>query len=69
MTHNQFDNEYYVMSMDGANNHPMLAWGNTDFEPFLEAEPINEAEIELPLKIIFGEPYLKEYEMADLIDA
>ncbi len=67
MEHNQFDNEYYVMSMDGASNHPLLAWGNANFEPFLEAEPIDETAIEIPLKIVFGEPFPKEYEIADLL--
>lgn len=48
MTHNQFDNEYYVMSMDGANNHPLLAWRDTDYDLFLGAESINEKDLEIP---------------------
>ena len=66
MTHNNFDNEYYVMSMDGANNHPLLAWGSVDFSPFLRAEPVDESGFELPLEIIFDEPYPTLHEMADL---
>ncbi|GHT14891.1 hypothetical protein FACS189426_21900 [Bacteroidia bacterium] len=67
MNTNKFDNEYYVMNIDGANNHPLLAWGATDFSAFLEAEPIDEKTLELPLKIIFDEPYPNQYEMADLL--
>ncbi len=46
MEHNKFDDEYYVMNVDGANNHPVLAWGDTDDELFLEAEPIEEGALE-----------------------
>ena len=67
MNHNKFDNEYYVMSVDGANNHPMLAWGQTKFSPFLKATPVDETILELPLKIIFDQPYPTHYEMADLL--
>ncbi|GAB6008672.1 imm11 family protein [Dysgonomonas reticulitermitis] len=67
MNKNQFDNEYYVMNVDGANNHPLLAWGKTDYSAFMEAEPIDEKTLELPLKIIFGQPYPKQYEMADFL--
>jgi hypothetical protein len=63
----QFDKEYYVMNVDGANNHPLLAWGKTDYDPFLEAEPIDENNLVIPLEIVFGAPYLKEYEMADFL--
>jgi hypothetical protein len=67
MIYNNFDKEYYVMSVDGANNHPLLAWGKTDYDPFLEAEPIDAESLEKPLEIVFGAPYLKEYEMADFL--
>lgn len=67
MEYNQFDNEYYVMSMDGANNHPLLAWGSIDFAPFLKAQPVDESGYTLPLQLIFDEPYPAQYEMADLL--
>ena len=67
MEHNNFDQEYYVMSMDGANNHPLLAWGKTRFSPFLKAREVNISEYDLPLNIIFDEPYPIKYEMADLL--
>ena len=67
MEHNQFDNEYYVMSMDGAENHPLLAWGSIDFAPFLKAQPVDESGYKLPLQLIFDEPYPAQYEMADLL--
>ncbi len=31
-----FNKEYYVMDVDGANNHPLLVWGDTDSVPFDE---------------------------------
>lgn len=68
MTHNHFDEEYYVMSVDGANNHPLLAWGKTRKAPFLRAEIIDENSLNLPLKVVFGEPYPKEpYEIPDFL--
>ena len=66
MKYNELDKEYYVMSMDGANNHPMLAWGKNKIGPFLKAKPIDVETLDLPLNIIFDEPYPKNYEMADL---
>ena len=63
----QFDTEYYVMNVDGANNHPLLAWGKTSQAPFLKAKVIDENSLTLPLKIIFGKPYPKQYEMADFL--
>ena len=63
-----FDKEYYVISVDGENNHPLLAWGKTNFGSFLKAQPIDEKEYELPLQIIFDEPYPSiPYEIADLL--
>jgi len=67
MKYNELDKEYYVMSMDGANNHPMLAWGKTKIGPFLKAKPIDENQYELPLNLLFSEPYPAQYEMADLL--
>jgi len=67
MKYNELDKEYYVMSMDGANNHPILAWGKTRMSPFLKAKPVDESQFELPLKLIFDEPYPAQYEMADLL--
>ncbi len=65
MEFNKFDNEYYVLSNDGANNHPLLAWGAVDFSPFLKAKPIDEENFNFPLQLIFDEPYPIKYEMAD----
>ncbi|MDR2925701.1 MAG: hypothetical protein LBU76_07140 [Azoarcus sp.] len=62
---NDFDKEYYVMSVGGSNNHPLLDWGKTDNTDFPDIEPMNE--LKLPLKIIFGQPYLKQYEMSDFL--
>ena len=31
----KFNKEYYLMDVDGADNHPMLAWRNTDNRPFI----------------------------------
>ncbi len=67
MKYNKFDDEYYVMNVDGADNHPMLAWGSVDYDPFLEAEPIEEGALELPMQIVFDEPYPKQYEMPDFL--
>ncbi len=64
---NKLNQEYYVMSMDGANNHPLLDWGNIDFSFVLESNPIEKSTLDLPLKIVFGEPYPIEFEMADLL--
>jgi hypothetical protein len=65
---NDFDKEYYVMSIDGENNHPLLNWGETDNAPFRKVMPIDETLIDLPLKVVFDEPYPEEpYEMADLL--
>ena len=66
MNHNKLDEEYYVMNVDGADNHPLLAWGATDFGSFLKPEPVDEKNYELPLQIIFDEPYPAQYEMANL---
>jgi hypothetical protein len=63
---NDFDKEYFVMNTDGANNRPLLAWGKVDFSLFLESKPVDEKQYELPLKIVFDEPYPVKYEMADL---
>jgi hypothetical protein len=63
---NSFDKEYYVMGIDRENNHPLLAWGKIDFSSFLEAKPVDEKQYELPMSIIFDEPYPVEYEMVDL---
>jgi len=54
MKNNELDKEYYVMSVDGSNNHPKLAWGDTDDTPFLENTPIDISELELPLKASCG---------------
>lgn len=66
MNHNKFDNEYYLISVDSAENHPSLTFGDTDCMPFMRRESINNEDIELPLKIEFDDTYPK-YEMADLL--
>jgi hypothetical protein len=55
------------MSADGANNHPMLAWGSTSHKPFIFPKPIQEEELELPLKIKFRKPFPKKTEIADIL--
>ena len=67
MKYNKFDNEYYVISADCANNHPLITWGKVDFSPFLKANPVDENQFELPLQLVFAEPYPKQYEMADML--
>jgi hypothetical protein len=67
MEYNKFDQAYYVMNVDGANNRPLLAWGKVDFASFLKAELVDESSYDLPLNIIFDEPYPKQYEIADLL--
>ncbi len=67
MNYNKFDDEYYVMNVDGADNHPMLAWGATDYDLFLETEPIEDGALKLPMQIVFDEPYPKQYEMPDFL--
>ena len=67
MKNNELDKEYYVMSVDGSNNHPTLAWGDMDDTPFLENTPIDISELELPLKAEFDEPYPSEYIMPDFL--
>jgi hypothetical protein len=53
--------------MDGANNHPLITWGSTDFTPFLKAKPVDENSFSLPLQLVFAQPYPNQYEMADLL--
>jgi hypothetical protein len=67
MENNKFDNEYYLVNVDGANNHPLLAWGKTRRGPFLKAALIDEKTLSLPLQIVFDQPYPKQYEMADFL--
>jgi hypothetical protein len=55
------------MNVDGANNHPLLTWGSTDNDPFIFPKPIEEGDLELPLKIWFSPPYPKNPEMADIL--
>ncbi len=66
MNHNKFDNEYYVMEADNAYNHPVLTFGDTNCRPFMKKMPLDNDEIELPIKIEFDDDY-PEYEMADLL--
>jgi hypothetical protein len=65
MNNNIFDNEYYVMDVEGADNHPMLAWGKNSARPFLVDEEIDMKELNNPLEIEFNTPYPKTPVMAD----
>ncbi len=67
MTKNNFDEEYYVMNADGANNHPLLTWGSTNYEPLIFPRAIEDSVLELPLKIWFSSPYPKNPEIADIL--
>ncbi len=71
-THKQnmknFNEEYYVMKVDGADNHPILAWGETDMIPFLYIKEIENDDLEFPLELEFDTPYPKKPEMADILD-
>ena len=63
----RFDEEYYVMNVDGSNNHPLLTWGSTDYEPLIFPRPVKDGVFELPLKIWFSSPYPKNPEIADIL--
>ena len=67
MNTNEFDKEYYLMNVDGASNHPLLTWGETDDEPFIYPRPVNDEDLELPLKMKFCKPYPKQLELADIL--
>jgi hypothetical protein len=68
MMSNEFDKEYFVMNVDGANNHPLLAWGEADSSPFLFIEEIENDDLDCPMEIEFDTPYPKKPEMADILD-
>lgn len=63
----KFDTEYYMMSVDGKNSYPLLAWGSTSNAPFRKKIPIDKDLLNLPMEIVFTDPYPKQYEMADLL--
>ncbi len=63
----RFDEEYYLMNVDGASNHPLLTWGSTDYEPLIFPRPVKDGVFELPLKIWFRSPYPKNPEIADIL--
>jgi len=67
MEHKELDKEYYVMSVGGSNNYPLLSWGRTNYLPFIMEEPIEERDLKLPLEILFDTPYPQKYEMADFL--
>ncbi|GHU05794.1 hypothetical protein FACS1894158_09860 [Betaproteobacteria bacterium] len=67
MNKNQFDNEYYVMNVDGANNHPLLSWWECEYDPFTESDPIELSDLEFPMEIKFDKPYPKNPEIADIL--
>ena len=55
------------MKVDGAPNHPILAWGKTRSRPFLYIEEIDPNDLKFPLEIEFNTPYPKKVEMADML--
>jgi hypothetical protein len=65
MMSNEFDNEYYVMDVDGADNHPLLAWGKTRAMPFIVDEEVDIDSLTYPIELEFNKPYPKNPEMAD----
>ncbi|MDR0536907.1 MAG: hypothetical protein LBH04_02490 [Tannerellaceae bacterium] len=67
MKYNQFDKEYYVMSIDRTCGHPLLACSKMELSVFLKDAPIDENSIEQPLEIAFLEPYPKPAEAPDLL--
>ena len=69
MNTNEFDKEYYLVNVDGASNHPLLTWGDTDDELFIYPKPVDEdhEDLELPLKIKFSKPYPKQPEFVDIL--
>ena len=67
MNTNEFDKEYYLVKVDGVSNHPLLTWGETDDEPFIYPRPVNDEDLDLPLKIKFDKPYPKQPELVDIL--
>ena len=67
MNTNELDKEYYLVNIDGENKHPLLTWGATKYDPFIFPKPIEESDLELPLKIKFRKPYPKQPEFADIL--
>ncbi len=63
-----FNEEYYRMDTDGADNHPLLAWGSTSRRPFIRIKEIDGSNLKLPLEIEFDTPYPPKPEMADILD-
>ncbi len=63
-----FNEDYYVMEADGADNHPQLAWGETSSRPFISIKEIDSDDLDLPLEIEFDTPYPRQPEMVDILD-
>lgn len=62
-----FNEVYFVMKVDGAENHPILAWGKTSSRPFIRIEEINCDDLKMPLELLFDTPYPSNPEMADIL--
>ncbi len=63
-----FNEEYYRMDSDGADNHPLLAWGSTSRRLFIWIKEIDSSKLKLPSEIEFDSPYPRKPEMADILD-
>lgn len=67
MKYTDLDKEYYVLNIDGADNHPTLEWGDYDDSLFLDDSPIDTNELELPIEVVFDDPYPSKYIMSDFL--
>jgi hypothetical protein len=47
--------------------HPLLSWGTTKYAPFRKKLPIEDGQLEFPLKIVFQHYNPQKCEMADLL--
>lgn len=67
MKHTDLDKQYYVLNVDGEDNHPTLEWGDYDDSLFLDDSPIDTSELELPIEVVFDDPYPSKYTMPDFL--
>ncbi|NDV68958.1 hypothetical protein [Dysgonomonas sp. 25] len=67
MTANELDKEYYVMDVDGEDNHPLLSWADVNDSLFMSGMPIGEFRLKEigTLNARFDEPYPSKYEIPD----
>ncbi len=56
------------MKVDGAPNHPLLAWGKTSMMPFLYIKEIDVKTLKLPLELQFNQPYPPKPEMVNILN-